>query len=89
MCEFNASNGYTVKRLSNRQIQVYKAKGKSAPRLLFMESGATVTPSCGCPVYGRCGHQIAAEEFAATERAPKPTMDVGELRMMRFAEGWA
>lgn len=70
MCEFKASNGYVVKRLSNQQVQVYKAKGKSPSRLLYMQRGATDKPTCMCPVYGECGHQLAALEFAATERVP-------------------
>jgi len=86
--EFVANNGYTVKRLDNRQIQVFKGKGKSPARLLLMEVGENRTPSCGCPVYGRCGHQIAAEEFAAMERKPA-TVDAHEQRMALLAEGWA
>lgn len=86
--EFKASNGYTVKRLDNRSVQVFKGKGKSPARLILMEVGETRTPVCGCPVYGRCGHQLAAMEFAAAERKPA-TVDAHEQRMALLAEGWA
>lgn len=85
---FQASNKYMVERLNNQTIQVYKPRGKSPARLILMEVGETRTPVCGCPVYGRCGHQIAAEEFAAAERKPA-TVDAHEQRMALLAEGWA
>lgn len=79
--EFLANNGYVVKRLTSQQITVQKPKGKSPVRPIYMAVGATTKPTCTCPVYGTCGHQIAAEEFAAMERrqavavAKRPTLE--------------
>lgn len=84
--EFLASNGYVVKRLTNQQITVQKPKGKSPVRGLFMAVGATTKPTCTCPVYGTCGHQLAAQEFAAVER--KQAQPVAKQQTLEELFAW-
>ena len=63
-----AKNGYTVERRDNRMVVVSKAK--AVTRFIYMEIGAAHAGTCNCPSYGKCGHQLAAEEFAEAERQP-------------------
>jgi hypothetical protein len=60
---------YTVTRLSNTHIQVVGTNGKS--HTLFAMVGDNATPACNCNKMGRCGHQIAAEEFFKFEAQPQ------------------
>lgn len=86
--EYLATNGYIVKRLTSQQITVQKPKGKSPVRGLFMAVGASSKPTCTCPVYGTCGHQLAAQEFAATERKAAQPVDL-QPKTEDLYFGWA
>jgi hypothetical protein len=60
---------YTVTRISGQYIQVVGENGKA--HTLFAMAGDKATPACNCNKMGRCGHQIAAEEFFKFESQPK------------------
>lgn len=56
---------YTITRFNRTHIEV-TAKGAPA-RMLMAPEGTTATPSCNCPKYGECGHQVAAVVFLKAE----------------------